>query len=159
MKPHRKINEILSSGGTLGQNHGIQFILSNILTKLMVQAGMTGHQWHTLIDEFARSEVDHPDNRKDMASIRGNLNKEFTREKMTFKVFCKAMKFLQFPSWKITITATMRNGQVIQYEQCIENAQHTRKNRARGFTVDNSTALSRDSINPTGGSDDNKHDK
>lgn len=51
-----------------------------------------------------------PNNRKDITSARGNLVKELTKTQMTWKVFMKAMKFLQLTEIELTITATHANG-------------------------------------------------
>lgn len=49
-------------------------------------------------------------NRRDRTSIRGNLNKEFNRGSMTWKVFCKTLMFLQIRKFQLIIVAEHRNG-------------------------------------------------
>ena len=51
-----------------------------------------------------------PNNVKDRVSARGNLTKELFREKMTWVVFCKAMRFLQIRRIRINLEVVMTNG-------------------------------------------------
>lgn len=51
-----------------------------------------------------------PNNVKDRVSARGNLTKELFRDKMTWVVFCKAMRFLQIRRMRINLEVVMANG-------------------------------------------------
>lgn len=51
-----------------------------------------------------------PNNRKDQISTRGNLTKEFARPQMTWKVFCKALRFLNILKIDFAIKAYHANG-------------------------------------------------
>jgi hypothetical protein len=69
---------------------------------MLQNMNINGSQWGALMADFIQdSRNGVPDNRKDQTSMRGNLTKEFARPQMTWKVFCKAMRFLKF--WKVEI--------------------------------------------------------
>ena len=59
-----------------------------------------------------------PNNRKDITSNRGNLTKEFGKQRITWKVLCKGFRFMKFIKVKFTITAWHVNGQV--YEESLD---------------------------------------
>lgn len=89
------------------KTQGINGVLSKLFRMIMIELNVGGMRWGTLMHEFvkdARNGV--PDNRRDQTSIRGNLTKEFARPQMTWKVFMKAMRFLQVRNLKITLEIT-----------------------------------------------------
>lgn len=49
-------------------------------------------------------------NRRDQTSARGNLHKEFSKQQMTWKVFVKALRFLQFVKADFIVVAHTRDG-------------------------------------------------
>jgi hypothetical protein len=60
--------------------------------------------WTSLIHQYlVNPSHGIPDNRKDRGSNKGNLNKEFGRRKMTWKVLCKGFRILQITEVQFTI--------------------------------------------------------
>jgi hypothetical protein len=123
MRNKDKLRNLLSRGDRgIGHASGIRGVLSKLFHNLLIQTGMNGAKWNYLIGEYAKREVSHQDNRRDLASIRGNLNKEFTRPQMTWKVFCKAMMFLHYRRFKIIIIAEHEDGHTETVETIVEAA-------------------------------------
>ncbi len=63
-----------------------------------------------------------PDNRNARSSTRNNLAKELEKSTMSWKLFCKGMRVLNFVKFKITITTYSQNGQVSEFSQMIQIA-------------------------------------
>lgn len=112
---------------------GVTGVLTNMFRIIIRDMNVNQFRWNSLMEEYLRYEiagaerrrrekdsrnldpnkppVDHVElNRRDRTSIRGNLNKEFSRGSMTWKVFCKTLMFLQWRKFQIVIIATHRNG-------------------------------------------------
>lgn len=80
--------------------------------------GFSQMQWNNLLTEFIDATEG---NRRQLSvekrqSIRGNLNKEFRLTKMTWKVFCKGLRFLRVASFTIHITAYRQDGSISECE-------------------------------------------
>ncbi len=56
-------------------------------------------------------------NVKEMASARGNINKEINAETMTWKVFCRSLEILQIRKMVINLDITWGNGVVVHYKK------------------------------------------
>ena len=112
---------------------GVAGVLTNIFRTICFDMNVNPYKWNSLMEEYLRHElavaekrrrekearnpdparppVDHVElNRRDRTSIRGNLNKEFHRETMTWKVFCKTLMFLQWKRFQVIIIAEHKNG-------------------------------------------------
>lgn len=112
---------------------GVTGVLTNMFRIITKDMNVNQFKWNSLMEEYLRYEIagaerrrrekdsrntdpnkppiDHVElNRRDRTSIRGNLNKEFSRGSMTWKVFCKTLMFLQWRKFQIIIVATHRNG-------------------------------------------------
>ena len=116
----RKLRDLLDSPDRgVGRASGIPAVLSNLFRNMLGENGITPMKWRSLMDDYVQKEAKHYDNRRDRTSIRGNLNKEFGRSRMTWKVFCKAMMFLQVRRFKIYIVAEYDGGVVRQHEYLV----------------------------------------
>ena len=54
-------------------------------------------------------------NKRDQSMARGNLQKELSKTKMSWNVFCKAMKFLNLPRFELIVKTTDNNGKNISF--------------------------------------------
>jgi len=91
-------------------------ILAHMFRRMLHDLNVSPMRWGSLMYDFItdpRNGV--PDNKKDQTSYRGNFVKEFERRQMTWKVFCKAMRFLQLPRIELVIRAHHRNGKVTEH--------------------------------------------
>lgn len=78
-----------------------------------------------------------PNNVKDRVSARGNLTKELFRDKMTWVVFCKAMRFLQIRKMRINLEVVMANGSAEVIEGKWLNLNNTHANEFVENETDN----------------------
>jgi len=126
---------------------GVTGVLVRLFRVIIHDLGINGMRWSRLMEDYLPVEladverkrrqkknyVEPPAdqivemNRRDRTSVRGNLNKEFNRNIMTWKVFCKAMRFLQFRSFKIVIVAVHKNGAITEHSQIISFEDVTRE--------------------------------
>ena len=96
------------------QATGVQGVMVNlfraICREISNQRGISPVQWNKLMSDYLRNL---PENQSgyDRMSVRGNLNKEFRRTKMSWLVFCKGMVFLKFACFNIRIDAVTEEGQ------------------------------------------------
>lgn len=69
--------------------------LTKLSRLIMQDTNVTLGRWSSLMDRFLDDPYNHvPQNTKDRSSMRGNLNKEFKRPTMSWKVFLKFLRFL-----------------------------------------------------------------
>lgn len=103
-----KMNQLLTAPDKgAGKTPGINGVLSKLFRQLLVDLNVNPMRWGALMADFIKDVRNGvPDNRRDQTSIRGNLTKEFARPQMTWKVFMKAMRFLQVSNVKITLEVT-----------------------------------------------------
>lgn len=103
-----KMQQILSAPDKgASKTPGINGVLSRLFRLLMIDMKIDAMRWGSLMNAYIKdARNDIPNNRRDQTSIRGNLTKEFARPQMTWKVFMKAMRFLQVSNVKITIEVT-----------------------------------------------------
>ncbi len=95
---------------------GVEGVLARLFGLITLEItggkGLSVIQWTKLISDYVR-EIDKNNIGLDRMSIRGNLNKEFRRPKMTMPVFCKGARFLKFPCIHLGITAQLESGKTI----------------------------------------------
>jgi hypothetical protein len=77
--------------------------------------GFSQIQWNQMLTTFIDATEGQLTAEK-RQSVRGNLNKEFRLSKMTWKVFCKALRFLQVANFTIHLTAYREDGSICECE-------------------------------------------
>jgi hypothetical protein len=94
-------------------------VLAKIFARLVIESGSDmPDKWARLMHDYIydrRNAI--PLNRKDQSSARGNLTKELTKDQMSFNVFFKGMRFLDFESCEIIINAKNRKGKVFSVKE------------------------------------------
>jgi hypothetical protein len=94
-------------------------VLAKVFARLVIESGSDmPDKWARLMHDYIfdrRNAI--PLNRKDQSSARGNLTKELTKDQMSFNVFFKGMRFLDFESCEIIINAKTRKGKVISVKE------------------------------------------
>jgi hypothetical protein len=123
----------------IGQPTGVTGILVRLFRTMLNDLGINGIKWNRLMEEYLRIELIEVEkkrrqkkglpplqpgepfeiNRRDRTSVRGNLNKEFNRKIMTWKVFCKGMRFLQLKRFKIIILAEDMHGKITEHSTIV----------------------------------------
>lgn len=77
--------------------------------------GFSQMQWNELLTEFIEKHEGQTDIVKRL-NDRSNLNKEFRLSKMTWKVFCKGLRFLRVAKFTLYITAYREDGFICNCE-------------------------------------------
>ncbi len=103
----------------LDRHSGLNYVLWDLFCNIISALNMNVYTWNSLMVNYVKKQERHFQNRRDTASIRGNLNKEFTRGNMTWKVFCKGLMFLQVVKFKISIDLTFATGRTTHHEQVV----------------------------------------
>jgi hypothetical protein len=86
-------------------------ILSALWRQLLVVLGIDSWRWDKLMRKYlADPRNGIQNNSRDRSSARGNLNKELKRDDMTWRVFLKAMSFLDPVRVVFTIRITIQDG-------------------------------------------------
>lgn len=97
---------------------GADSILASLWRIIIYQIGVDENRWHQLMNAYLNDPKNGIKfNHKDQSSARGNLHKELFKPKMSWKVFCKGMRFLNITKFKIIIVATHTNGKITQHER------------------------------------------
>jgi len=99
------IEKIISDGDNLvGNCLGIGGILSRLFRMMIGRIVPKTSIWTSLVYQYlVNPSHGIPDNRKDRGSNKGNLNKEFGRRKMTWKVLCKGFRILQITDVEFSV--------------------------------------------------------
>lgn len=85
-------------------------------------AGFSQMQWNSMLSDYIDRTEGHLSQEK-RTNVRSNLNKEFRHPKMTWKVFCKGLRFLQVANFSIHIQAYREDGTISECETGIHFAQ------------------------------------
>lgn len=112
-----KMTKILSAPDKeVGKTYGQNGILSRLFRQMLADLNVTNYKWEAYMADFIRDVGGAgPTDRKSQTTTRGNLTKEFQKEQMTWKVFCKVLRFLQIMRFRITITAFHADGQTTEH--------------------------------------------
>lgn len=107
-----KLTRILTAPDKdIKKTFGANGVLSRLFRQMLLDLNVGPSRFGSLLQEYIldpRNGV--PNNKKDQTSMRGNLTKEFSRPQMTWKVFCKALRFLQITKIEFVIKAHHRTG-------------------------------------------------
>ena len=115
----------------VGRRSGVVNVLSNLFRNMVWDLGVTPPRWRHLMDQYVSAEVANyqrsrstdaagKNNKRDRTSIRGNLNKEFLRVRMTWKVFCKGMAFLRLRAFRVVIIAMHEDGRYTEHSCLVD---------------------------------------
>ena len=87
------------------ESGGSDSILAKMFANIINDTGINFDKWNMLMNTYIRDPRNSiPNNDRDQSSERGNLRKELLKDKMTWKVFCKGMRLLNFPRFDLTLT-------------------------------------------------------
>ena len=112
---------LLADDKEITKTSGIKGALSRLFRKILLQLDIMPPKFGQLLHEYIMDSRHHvPNNKRDQTSMRGNLTKEFARTEMTWKVFCKALRFLQIVQIELAVKAKHRNGRITLHSIDIE---------------------------------------
>lgn len=103
-------------------------VLAQLFRQLWAEMNTGAFGWSQLMQQYLNNPANGvKNNAKDRATARGNLNKELFREKLSWNVFMKAMRF--FDAIKVTFTVKMefRTGKTIESSVVIVERQPKRR--------------------------------
>lgn len=123
MRGKERIRDLLSRPDRgVGSTSGITGVLAGLFRKMLLDLNINGMKWSHLMDEYVQveSQIHNKDNKRDKTSIRGNLNKEFIRGRMTWKVFCRGLMLLKIRRFGIIIIAEHENGRKTSHSSIVD---------------------------------------
>lgn len=95
------------------KTYGHVATLSKLWRIILKDLNIGGYRFSMLMERFLNDPNNHvPNNPKERFNNRGNLNKEMSNPTMSWKVFCKCMRFLQFTEFRITLEARHQDGKI-----------------------------------------------
>lgn len=116
MGKNQMANILTKADKDASKTSGANGVLSRLFRKLLAQANINENRWNDFMRNFLNDPRNGvPNTKKDQTSMRGNLTKEFARPQMTWKVFCKAMIFMQFEQFEVCVIARKPGGQEIAF--------------------------------------------
>ena len=122
---NRKLTKTKGLNVTRPLPYGYSSVLARLLNLICLDItdgnGFSQIQWNDMLSEFIDETEGHLDADKRM-NVRSNLNKEFRLSKMTWKVFCKGLRFLRVANFTLVITAYREDGTIFECETPINFA-------------------------------------
>lgn len=94
---------------------GSASVLTKMFFTIMSNMAINETRWNHLMTNYILDKNNCiPSNTKDQSSARGNLSKELLKSQQTWKVFCKALRFLNIVKFEFIIRAHHPNGKVTE---------------------------------------------
>lgn len=102
---------------------GSDSILAAVFGDIKYLVAPTTDRWNQFMTAYLRDPKNGiAKNMKDQSSARGNLAKELLKNKMTWKVFCKGLRFLNIVSFEFVIRVKHKNGIITEHSRQISLA-------------------------------------
>lgn len=110
------LNTILQSPSK--EVHSARGVLAKVFRGICKDAGITPSVWHKLMQQFLNNPMNGipAEDGKRRSSTRGNLNKAFSKEVMSWKTFMTALSFLSPVKAEFTLKLTWRNKRTTVHE-------------------------------------------
>lgn len=95
----------------VGKTFGTNGTLSRLFRQMLLDLSVGPERFGSFMTDYLRDPHNRiSKNRKDITSARGNLGMALAQPKMTWKVFCKGLKFLKIVRIEIGIRAHYADG-------------------------------------------------
>ncbi len=105
MEQKKSIKHLDRKIGSPVMTGGVTSILSAFFGKILMDLGVTTSGINRLMEAHLNNAKNGvPQNLKERASARGNLWKDLTKPTMTWKIFCRGLRFLNIPKFDIQVT-------------------------------------------------------
>jgi hypothetical protein len=102
---------------------GSDSILADLFHRIMLGIGINSHRFDRLMESYLNDPRNAiPQNIKDRSSARGNLRKELLKSAMSWKVFCKGLRFLNIRRFHINIKLEHANGDITSHDMVVKLA-------------------------------------
>lgn len=108
MREHNKPTQLKNNERKIGApilTGGVTSVLSALYQQILSDLNINASGISRLMEfHLTNRKNGVPQNLKERASARGNLWKELSKVTMTWKVFCRGLRFLNIPKFHIQIT-------------------------------------------------------
>lgn len=96
-------------------------VLKHLLNQIVEDLAITDSRFSNLMEKFVRDPYNNiPNNSKDRNQNRNNLIKEFNAPSISFKVFCKFLRFIRLVKFEIIIKAHHPNKTITVHSKTID---------------------------------------
>ena len=100
---------------------GADSILARLFRKIIHDNGVTPERFNSLMELYLSDRRNSiPQNTKDRASARGNFRKELLKNNMSWKVFCKGLRFLNVKRFDLAVDIEQPNGKMTHHVTSID---------------------------------------
>ena len=105
----------------VSKTSGANGVLSRLFRQVMSDLNVTGPRFGNLLQHYILdSRYGIPNNKKDQASKRGNMTRELASAQMTWKIFIKAMRILQFTKVEFIINCHHQDGKTSLHSTVVD---------------------------------------
>ena len=105
----------------ISQTHGPNGVLARMFRTVLHDENILPFKYMDLMDSFIReNQSGVPANRVDLTSWRGNLTKELSHDRISWKVFCKALRFLRAMKFEFKLVIHWRDGRVTEHSTHVD---------------------------------------
>ncbi len=109
-----KLKSMLQSDDKMvSKTFGVTGVLARLWRIILMDLEINVNTWMQLMVEYVRDRDNRvPNNKRDQSSVQGNLIKELTKSSMSWKIFCKGLRFIRVTKFELSLTLHFRNKRV-----------------------------------------------
>lgn len=97
----------------VSKTFGVTGVLARLWRIILMDLEINVNTWMQLMVEYVRDRDNRvPNNKRDQSSVQGNLIKELTKSSMSWKIFCKGLRFIRVTKFELSLTLHFRNKRV-----------------------------------------------
>ncbi len=111
MEDEKNINELVAPPIKTGS---AESVLASLFRSIMVDLHINVFRFNHLVNDYISDQIRVGKN-DDRSSAKGNLKRELLSDKISWKVFCKGLRFLNIWKFEIKIRAYHKNGSVTEH--------------------------------------------
>jgi hypothetical protein len=113
VRPVQQMLDDPNKGITKTHTYGAWGLLSKLWRIFLKENHVSGYRFWMLMDRYLNDPKNRTKkNNSEHSDNRGNLNKEFSNPTMSWKVFCKALRFAQIIEFRVTLETRHRDGHI-----------------------------------------------
>jgi hypothetical protein len=101
---------VIGSNGKLTMNDSVMHALQRLKGAMFADMGIGVLESIQLMNSFVQYESRNVHNQRDMSGVRGSISKEFRKDTMTWRVFCRVMMFMQIVRFRMIVQAYYEDG-------------------------------------------------
>lgn len=105
----------------VSQTSGPNGILARLFRTILFDENITPFKYMDLMDSFTKeTKSGVPINRVDLTSWRGNITKELSNDRISWKVFCKGLRFLRIIRLEFSLRAIWHDGHISKHSTSVD---------------------------------------